>query len=183
MKEVWKDIAGYEGLYQISNLGNVKSLNYNHTGNPKLLSIKNGAGGYKFVTLCNNGVHKNRTIHILVAKAFIENKNSKPCVNHINGDKSNNTVKNLEWVAYSENTRHAIRTNLRADSYMRGVKGKNNPNSLQVYQFDKNGNFIRKWYSISDAARHFDCNPCTIVNCCAGRIKSCKGYIWKYEGE
>lgn len=183
MKEVWKDIAGYEGLYQISNLGNVQSMDYNHTGNPQKLSIKNHHSGYKMVMLCKNGVNKNKNIHTLVATAFIDNPEQKPCVNHIDGNKGNNHVSNLEWVTRKENTNHAIKTNLRKDSNMRGRKGDLSPIKKPVCQCDKSGNVVKIWSCISEAARYFNCNPCTIVNCCAGRIKSCKGYVWKYEGE
>lgn len=181
MQEIWKDIAGYEGLYQISNLGNVKSLNYNHTGNPRLLSPKNHHTGYKLVMLCKNGHKENKTVHALVADAFIPNPEEKPCINHIDGNKGNNTVSNLEWATLSENTRHAIKSNLRADTYMRGMKGSLSPIKKPVLQCDKSGKIIKKWSCISEAARYFQCSPSTIINCCAGRIKSCKGYLWKYE--
>lgn len=181
MEEIWKDIAGYEGLYQVSNLGNVKSLNYNHTGKPKKLAFKRHKSGYLTVMLCKDGKNKNRSIQTLVANSFIENPDCKPCVNHIDGNKENNTVGNLEWVTYSENTRHAIEIGLRGDGrFMSGRTGALNPLSKHVNQFTKDGEFVKEWDCISDVARHFGCNPCTIVNCCAGRIKSCKGYVWRY---
>lgn len=169
------------GLYQISNLGNVKSLNYNHTGRPKLLSPKNHHTGYKFVMLCKDGRKTNKTVHVLVASAFLPNTAGKPCVNHIDGDKSNNTAGNLEWVTYKENTQHAIKTNLRRPAIMEGRTGTKNPLSVPVIQFSKDGRQIRKWGCISDAARSIKCTPAQIINCCAGRHKTCHGYIWKYE--
>lgn len=181
MKEIWKDISGYDGLYQVRNLGNVKSLNYNHTGKPKNLSIKKHHTGYRMVTLCRNKTHKNLNIHFLVAHAFIENHDNKPCVNHIDGNKANNCVSNLEWVSYSENTRHAIRTGLRADSNMIGRKGRLNPLSRPIYQYTKSSQLVKKWLSISDAARNLNCSPSSIINNAKGRTKSLRGYIWKYE--
>lgn len=178
--EIWKPISDYESLYEVSNFGNVKSLNYNHTGKSKNLSLKHHRSGYLTVTLCKDGVNKNKSVHILVAKAFIKNPNCYPCVNHIDGNKSNNTASNLEWVTYSQNTRHAINTGLRADCNTRGLKGILNKLSKPVLQLSKDGEFIREWPCFSDAARFYNCDPCTIVNCCAGRIKSCKGYVWKY---
>jgi len=183
MQEIWKDISGYEGIYQISNLGNVKSISYQGFIREHLMKPKSHHTGYKTVMLCKEGVQKNKSVHTLVAYAFIPNPQNKPYVNHIDGDKANNCVSNLEWVTAKENTGHAIKNNLRLDSNMRGRKGNNSPLKKSVLQCDSSGNIIRKWECISAAARHFDCNPCTIVNCCAGRIKSCKGYIWKYEGE
>lgn len=107
MKEIWKDIAGYEGLYQVSNFGRVKSLNYNKTGISKCLVPKKN-NSYNMVCLCKGGVHKYVSIHRLVANAFIPNPENKLEVNHIDGNKSNNLISNLEWVTSSENTRHAI---------------------------------------------------------------------------
>lgn len=179
MDEIWKPIPDYESLYEVSNLGNVKSLNYNHTGKPKQLSKKKHSSGYMTVTLCKGSTHKNMSIHRLVANAFVENENNLPCVNHIDGDKSNNASFNLEWVSYSQNTNHAIGIGLRKDSNMRGVTGSSNKNSKPVDQFSKDGTFIKTWDCISDAARFYGCKPCTIVNCYSGRIKSCKGFIWK----
>lgn len=179
MEEIWKDVVGYEGLYQISNLGNVKSLNYNHTGKERILAKKHHKSGYVTVTLCKNGKHKNKSIHILVAMAFIPNRFSLPCVNHIDGDKENNFVDNLEWVTYSQNTMHAIQTGLRVDSNMRGVMGPANKNSRPVRQYTKDGEIVKVWPCVSDAARFYGCNPCTITNCTKGRIKTCKGYIWR----
>ena len=165
--EIWKSILGYENLYEISNLGNVKSLNYNHTGKPKLLAFKHHKSGYLTVMLCNNGVNKNKSVHVLVAEAFIENSNNCPCVNHIDGNKQNNNVLNLEWVTYSQNTQHAINTGLRLDSNMRGIQGPLNKLSKPVLQFSKNGAFIKRWSSFSEAARFYNCSPSTIQNCCS----------------
>lgn len=180
MKEIWKEIEGYEGLYQVSTLGNVKSLNYNHTKREKLLVPKKHKSGYFIVMLCKNGQQKNRSIQTLVAKAFVENPDCKPCVNHIDGNKQNNTVSNLEWVTYRENTRHAIKTGLRVDSNMRGRKGALNPLSKRIDQYTKDGTYVKTWDCISDAARHYKGNPCQFINCCAGRAKTCKGYVWRY---
>jgi hypothetical protein len=120
-KEVWKDIEGYEGLYQVSSLGNVKSL-----GRRKSVAEKGGyynlgdinlrlgnRRGYKSVTLCKDGIPKPFAVHRLVAFAFLENKENKKTVNHINGIKSDNRVDNLEWVSQSEQQIHAIKIGLR----------------------------------------------------------------------
>jgi hypothetical protein len=112
MQEIWKDIAGYEGLYQVSNCGRVKSLNYNHTKTDKVLCEKHHKSNYVTVVLCKNGVNKNKSIHILVASAFIANPNNYPCVNHKNGIKTDNRLENLEWTTKKENTRHAYNNNL-----------------------------------------------------------------------
>lgn len=105
MREIWKDIEGYEGLYQISNLGRVKSFKRYSEG--KILKARKVTKGYLQVTLLKNGKGKNKKVHRLVAQAFIMNPNNCPQVNHINGNKTDNTVQNLEWVTNKENVQHA----------------------------------------------------------------------------
>lgn len=108
MEEIWKDISGYEGLYQASNLGNIKSLNYNHTKQPRNLTPVKHKNGYLFVYI--GGKHK--SVHRIIAATFIPNQKNKPQVNHINGDKTDNRVENLSWVSAAENMRHAYKNNL-----------------------------------------------------------------------
>ncbi len=113
MQEIYKDIKGYEGLYQISNLGNIRSLdrqswngNSYFTLKGKQLKPANNGHGYLWVYLSKDGKTKYNYIHRLVAEAFIENPENKPCVNHIDFDRQNNCVENLEWVTYTENETH-----------------------------------------------------------------------------
>lgn len=100
MNEIWKDIDGYEGLYQVSNLGRVKSSKHD-------IILKTYSNrGYHQVQLSKNNIKSNKTIHRLVAQAFIPNPDNKPQVNHIDEDKTNNKVSNLEWVTAKENSNH-----------------------------------------------------------------------------
>jgi hypothetical protein len=111
MTEIWKDIKGYEGLYQVSNLGNVKSLSYrNHTSfSERELILKPWClKGYKGISLTRNNKPRRRLLHRLVAQAFIPNPENKPEVNHKDFDHGNNYVENLEWMTPKENVRHAI---------------------------------------------------------------------------
>lgn len=101
MKEIWKDVEGYEG-YQVSNKGRVKSLNFRHTGKERILK-SNPDGGYCLVSLYRNGKRTSKKIHRLVATAFIPNPENKPEVNHINHNKRDNRASNLEWVTSEEN--------------------------------------------------------------------------------
>jgi hypothetical protein len=105
MKEIWKDVLGYEGIYQVSNLGNVKSLKFNKQ---KILSKCLNPNGYYTVTLSKKGQTKNMLVHRLVCISFIENEDNKPQVNHIDYDKKNNNVDNLEWVTQEENNNHYL---------------------------------------------------------------------------
>ena len=106
MEEVWKDIEGYEGLYQVSNLGRVKSF---HGYSEKIMKNSKGSGGYQTLALTKNKIPKHVLIHRLVAQAFIPNPESKPEVNHIDEDKTNNRVDNLEWMTHIENSMFGTR--------------------------------------------------------------------------
>lgn len=106
MAEIWKDIKGYEGKYQVSNLGNVRSLNYHQTQGIKTLKCWLSSAGYNTVTLCSNGRGENFTVHRLVAEAFVPNPNNYPVVNHKNEIKTDNRVTNLEWCTYGYNVNY-----------------------------------------------------------------------------
>lgn len=180
MQEIWKDIKGYEGLYQVSNLGNVRSLCFKNSNKIKLLKTSPTNCGYYKVQLYKNGIPKMHYVHRLVAKSFIENPLLKPEVNHLDGNKSNNKVNNLEWATDKENQDHATDTGLRAISPMKGRTGALNPNSRAVIQRDMDGNFIRYWSSISLASQGLGCSPSTISGCLCGRKRTAKGFLWEY---
>lgn len=120
MVEVWKDIKGYEGLYQISDVGRVKSLdqyikckkNNKRLIKGKILKTYINENGYEWVRLYNNTKRKIYRVHRLVAEAFIDNPENKPCVNHKDGNKENNKLDNLEWCTHSENMKHAFQNKL-----------------------------------------------------------------------
>lgn len=180
MQEIWKDIEGYEGLYQVSNLGNVKSLNYRNMKKPHLLKPKVTHDGYYRLNLCKDGILKSRTIHILVARAFIPNPDNKPQVNHIDGNKQNNCVSNLEWVTGKENIRHAIDTGLRKIENHKYLKGSSHYASKPVLQYDLDGNFIKKWGCQQEAVRFYGCSKSMIGNAASGRLRTAMGSIWRY---
>lgn len=195
MQEVWKDVKGYEGLYKISNLGNIKSCNkswigYNYQSKSNILIKMKGKKlrpscskcGYKQIILSKNNFSKLKLIHRLVAEAFIPNPENKPCVNHKDGNKTNNCVSNLEWCTYKENSIHAFKTGL-STSYLKGKYGKDHNLSKSVKQYDLNGNLIKIWDCISDASRKLHIDNGRITKCCQHK-KYCYtagGYKWEYN--
>lgn len=198
MNEVWKDVVGFEGKYQVSNLGRVKTLRRLYWSGPgnktpkytkeKLLNIYEGSpnnkGGWDYlnVVLFSDGPHT-MLVHRIVASAFIPNPENKPCVNHIDGNKHNNVVTNLEWCTYSENSQHAVRTGLRGHCCFYGKFGEDNINCKPIIQCDMNGEFIKYWKSQSDAARSVKGRPANIVNNAKGRCNSFRGFKWRYPTE
>ena len=182
MKEIWKDIPGYEGRYQASNLGNILALNYKRSHKPHLLKQSITYDGYHRVCL-GNGSRKNTkriTVHILVAKTFIPNPENKPQVNHIDGNKDNNCASNLEWVTCKENIQHSIKIGLRNPKNRHYLYGSNHHCSKPILQYDLQGNFIKKWGSQVEAAKYYNCDSCAISNCAVGHSKSYKGFIWRF---
>lgn len=171
--EVWKDIVGFEGLYQVSNMGRVKSLKYwsniykKYYEREKILKQATHPKGYKIVGLHINGKNITKKVHRLVAEAFIPNPNNLPEVNHKQGIKSDNRATELEWATASENVQHA---------YDAGLK-----KTKKVIQYDLNGNKIKEYKSSREAERATKIDHSNILNCCNGVYKQCNGYIWRYK--
>lgn len=172
--ENWKSIVGYEGLYEVSNTGLVRSLNYNHTGMAKLLKPRNNRG-YLVVVLCKDGIHKHMFVHRLVAEAFIPNPNKLETINHKDEDKTNNAAGNLEWLSWMDNSNYGTRNKRIAEANVNNLKL-----SKQVQMFDKSGNVVKQFPSTQEAARQTGIAQSSIVTCCKGRIKSAGGYVWRY---
>lgn len=166
-KEIWKDIEGYEGLYQVSNLGRVKSFPRNGTIKEERILKPNKVGGYLQVALQNHKNRKYKKVHRLVAETFIPNLENKREVNHIDGDKTNNCVENLEWVTTSENQLHSnyvLKHNLKP-----------------ILQYDLNGTFIKEWEANMIASKELNIFGSNITECCRGRRKTAGRYIWRYK--
>lgn len=178
-KEIWKDIKGYEGLYQISTKGRIKSLNYNHTQKCKIRKIDECSNkGYSSILLCNKFGKKKYTIHRLVAETFIPNLENKPQVNHKNGIKTDNRVENLEWATNGENEKHAYKNGLKQKKF-----GINNAMSKSVLQYSLDGKLIQEFQTINNASIELGISSSTIINCSKGRVKRPTKFIFKYKEE
>lgn len=171
IKEIWKDIKGYEGLYQASNLGNIKSKN-------RILKQIKRKDGYYFVNLSKNSKVKPTKVHRIIAETFIENKNNYNIINHKDNNKENNCVENLEWCTQSHNIKEAYKCGARKPIRL---IGKNNPKSKGVIQYDLYNNYIKKWDCIKEASKKLKIKDSNISLVCKGKRKYVGGYIWKYE--
>jgi hypothetical protein len=174
-KEIWKPVNGYEGTYEVSNLGRCRSLK---RGVVKKYLNHIRPDGYVVVTLCNNGNGKRFLVHQIVARAFIPNPLGRKFINHINSIKHDNRIKNLEWCTASENSIHSYRSGGRISAMIRRFAEKN-PVSVTTYQYDLNGKFIRKWACRQEAGKCLGIHRSNISHCIAGRIKTAGGFIWK----
>ena len=166
-EEIWKDIVGYEKFYQVSNLGRVRSFPRNGTIKEERVLKPNKVGGYLQVTLQKHKNRKYKKVHRLVAETFIPNLENKREVNHIDGNKTNNCVENLEWVTTSENQLHSnyvLKHNLKP-----------------ILQYDLNGTFIKEWEAIMIASKELNIFGSNITECCRGRRKTAGRYIWRYK--
>ena len=172
MTEIWRDIDGYEGRYQVSNLGRVKSLNYNHTGKEKILKPNTIRDGYLQVSLYNKKM-KNCYVHRLVAQAFIPNPDNLPEINHKSEEKWLNTVENLEWCDREYNCNYGTRIEKIAKSNINGKKSKS------VVQMTLDGQPVYIWPSLMEAQRN-GFNSGIICACCNGQRKTHKGFKWAY---
>lgn len=167
MEEIWKDIEGYGGLYQVSNFGNVKSFRVNKNG--KIMIPQVDAYGYMDCKINR----KHNKVHRLVAKAFIPNPENKQTVNHIDGNPKNNHVSNLEWATPKEQVNHAFRIGLTKKRY-----GVDNKFSKKVYQYTKDGKFVAEHVSGAEVERIFGITKFHIYACCNGKRKTTGGYVW-----
>ena len=174
--EHWKSIAGYEGIYEVSDLGRVKSLNYNHTETEKILKPGKNNRGYLHVYLCKDGHVKKFKVHRLVADAFIPNPNNLATVNHKDEVKTNNVASNLEWMSVKDNNNYGTRSKRISKS------NTNNPKiSKQIQMFDKKtGELLATFPSLMEAERVTGIYHGNISTCCNGKRKSAGGYIWRY---
>ena len=174
MEEIWKDKKDYEGLYQVSNFGRIKSLNYNHTGKEKILKQYYDSNGYKIICLCKNNIKTTYLVHRLVAEAFIPNPNNLPQINHKDEDKTNNHVNNLEWCDAKYNHNYGTINERISKSQINGKRSK------IVIQYNLDGTFVREWPSTMECGRN-GYDQSSVADCCRGKLKTYRGFIWEYK--
>lgn len=174
MTEIWKDIIGYEGHYQVSNLGNVKRLERKDSLGRKLkekvLKERVNLNGYHYALLSLNGSAHNKLVHRLVAIAFIPNPHNYPQVNHIDENPSNNCITNLEWVSPKQNANHGSR-NERMINKVKILLGRSVTNGETVFD------------TIGDASRSLNISRSNISGCVRGLQKIAGGFAWRYVNE
>ena len=177
MSEVWRDVVGYEGLYQMSDQGRVKSLERKvrhwrggeRIQKERILKPITDHYGYQVVNLYTGGKQKMLSVHRLVCQAFHENPDNKPQVNHIDENKTNNCANNLEWCTYEENNNHGTRNE-------RSAKALSKP----IGQYTLDGELVKTWSSVSEAQRQTGFSRGNISQAANGKYKNSHGFIWKY---
>lgn len=185
MDEIWKDVKGYEGMYQVSNLGRVKSLERQIVGikskyiRERILKQSPDGKGYMMAWLYFKNKRVSAKVHRLVAEAFIPNTENKPQIDHINAIKTDNRVDNLRWCTEKENSCNPITAKRNCEAHYRD-KGKCNS---KVLQMSMDGVPIKEWICMSDVERELGIQHSHIVGCCKGRRKSAGGFKWQYSGE
>lgn len=172
MEEIWKPIPGYEDLYEVSNIGQIRRTNYRGTGKPRLLKTKNCNVGYKHVSLCKNGESKCFTVHYLVYSTFNGKVPTGFQINHINEDKGDNRVENLNLMTPKENINWGTAIARRSKNKSKSICAidKNTLEEIKVFTSSIEAS---KWLKNDNAHKH-------INSCLKGNRQSAYGYKWKY---
>lgn len=182
--EIWKDIAGYGGKYQVSSIGNVRSFSKWKNGGLLRFGSCGNPGPYRTVILVKTGRKDVKCfyVHRLVASAFLENPDGLPEVNHKDGNTLNNRVENLEWCTRKYNAEHASKTGILRMAHLK-ESGRNHPRAKTVIQREKDGKFVKEWESVNQIQRETRFLASNIFCCCNHRkgYKSAYGYIWEYK--
>lgn len=200
MEEIWKDVVGFEGVYQVSNLGRVRSLGFDIWHKGRILKPHLDSRGYYLMVGLNRNKHPHhKNVHRLVAEAFIPNPNNYPCVNHKDECKTNNNVDNLEWCTYEYNMNYnngaamkrAIKTRYERHDVRelvaktKATKIKNGSLSAEkpVNQFTWGGEFVARYISATEAGRRTKAQTHVISKCCRGLCKQAGGFVWLYDDD
>ena len=181
MEEEWLPVKGYEGLYEVSNMGRVRSLkNTRHVIRKEPLIKKQfvGSWGYPMVALCKDGISKPSLVHRLVAEAFVPNPDNLPFINHKDENRQNSVSTNLEFCTQAYNNNYGT-------ARQRGIetaKKNGSYNTKKLYQYDKIGNLIGVFDSVASASKSLNINASTLSNCANGKrhCRSAHGYVFRF---
>lgn len=192
MEEIWRDVPDFEGYYEISNLGKVRTkarkvvrfFKYNYHTLPikaKILKI-HIQRGYACVCMYKDGKMYNKQLHRLLAKAFIPNPNNYPIINHKDGNKLNNSLDNLEWCTYKHNCNEAYRLGLNyiSEKHLKHIRELGLKSGKKVAQLDLNGNVVKIYNSSRQASLELGISQGNISLCCNGKRRTTNGFKWKY---
>lgn len=191
MEEIWKPVIGYEPDYEVSNLGNVRSMRFANMGPGKNGSgVKNlklilGSTGYYVVNLYKDGMMKQLHVHRLVAEAFLPNPCNFPVVDHINTIQTDNNICNLRWTTTKGNVNNPIssaRRITKCREVFQGKYGKDSYKHRSIAQYTKDGVLVKIWDAMSDACRELGLESSSLTRACQGIYKTSGGFIWKYYG-
>ena len=178
--ENWRAVVGYEGLYEVSDCGNVRSLNWHNEGITKNLWLKPTRYGYRQVYLKG----KMKLVHRLVAEAFIPNPDNLPQINHIDENKINNCVSNLEWCTFKQNVQAYLQNHPSKKRRPRKTGkhyGKHSHRNLyKIVQLTKSGELVNVWDYAIDARHAHGYSTTSIWECCEGKRKTAYGYKWQF---
>ena len=189
-EEIWKDVVGYEGLYQVSNFGKVRSSDrvVYRSSTPQFCKgqiIAQGLlnTGYKIVTLWNKKKRKVYLVHRLVAQAFIPNEENKDYIDHINGIRTDNHVANLRWCTRNENVNFPLARSRYISANQKRIdhiRQFHHTHSLKIVQLTKDGVIIKGWNSVKEASMNLSISENNIYASCIGKRITAGGYKWKY---
>lgn len=179
MNEVWRDIPGYEGLYQVSDCGNVRSLNYRNKRMVRQLCFKPHRQGYLQVELHNRGERKTFTVHRLVGVAFVDGYADGLIINHKDENKKNNHYSNLEWCTVSDNVKHSLHHRI-SPPRRNYPKYKPRKDKQKVCQLNNEGEILRVWDSTIAVKAALGYSDSSIKQCCRGNRKTAYGFKWQY---
>lgn len=172
-REIWMPVKGYEGLYEVSNLGRLKSLPRKGTRGGIIAPTYTNTKHYAHVVLAKNAKGRTMSLHRIVAEAFISNPDNKPQVNHKDGNKRNNAVDNLEWATQEENMQHAFRTGLKD---MKAAVAARSRSVAQIFE----GKVIKTFPSVREAERATGASNQNIIKVCQGTRRMAGGFEWRY---
>lgn len=187
MEEEWRDVKGYEGYYQVSNLGNVRSLERvicnGSTKTARMVKKRQDDKGYHHVNLSKNGKNKTAKVHQLVARAFILNPEGKKWIDHVNTIRIDNRVENLRWVTPKENYHNKLsKDKMSYNNKVFTFLGKIKQNSRKVLEYDLHGKFIKEWLCVRYIIENTSQNDNSPIYACANRkIRHCRDKVYRWK--